>query len=91
MQKSDMQVVMGLYQVLKKFQYVDMYLTSIVLLLNCNGMTVIYQPAKQLLPMHTWFKILIQVDNMFSIVNIRKTTNLAYFIWPLILKVHLYC
>ena len=39
MQKSDMQVVMGLYQVLKKFQYVDMYLTSIVLLLNCNGMT----------------------------------------------------
>ena len=56
MQKSDMQVVMGLYQVLKKFQYVDMYLTSIVLLLNCNGMTVIYKPAKHLLPMHTWFK-----------------------------------
>ena len=51
-------------------------------------MTVIYQPAKQLLPMHTGLKILIQVDNIFSIVNIKKTTNLAYFIWLLNLKVH---
>ena len=55
-------------------------LTTIVL--NCNGMTVIYKPAQQLLPMHmhTQFKNL-KLTIHLAFVNIRKTTNLAYFIW----------